>query len=75
MSDRTISVSKRSPIPTVVPNWPIIRKSLKTKEDMVNANTRPAEVTTAPVPPMARMIPVLMPAPISSLNRETSNRL
>ena len=30
---------------------------------------------TVPVLPMDRMIPVLMPAPISSLNRDTSSRL
>ena len=42
---------------------------------MVNAKTRPAEVTTAPVPPIDRMMPVLMPAPISSLKRDTSSRL
>ena len=42
---------------------------------MVNANTRPAEVTTEPLPAIDRMIPVLSPAWISSLNRATSNRL
>ncbi|SKW97365.1 Uncharacterised protein [Mycobacteroides abscessus subsp. massiliense] len=42
---------------------------------MVNANTKPAEVTTLPVPPMARIIPVLIPAPSSSFIRETNNRL
>ncbi|CDO08306.1 hypothetical protein BN977_03865 [Mycolicibacterium cosmeticum] len=42
---------------------------------MVNANTRPAEVTTDPVPPMDRMMPVFSPAWISSLNRDTNNRL
>ena len=42
---------------------------------MVKANTRPAEVTTEPVPTMARMMPVFNPAWISSLTRETSSRL
>ena len=42
---------------------------------MVNANTRPAEVTTEPVPAIDRMMPVLSPAWISSLNRDTSSRL
>ncbi len=41
-------------------------KSLAAMDIMVNANTRPAAVTTPPVLPMDRMIPVLSPAPISS---------
>ena len=45
------------------------------KEDMVAANTKPAAVTTPPVPAIARMVPVLSPACISSLNREISSRL
>jgi len=32
-------------------------------------------VTTEPLPAMDRMMPVLMPAWISSLNRDTSSRL
>ena len=42
---------------------------------MVAANTRPADVTTPPVPAIDRMMPVLRPAWISSLNRDTSSRL
>ena len=42
---------------------------------IVAANTRPAAVTTAPEPAIARMMPVLRPAWISSLNRETNSRL
>ena len=42
---------------------------------MVKANTRPAFVTTLPVPPIARMMPVFIPAPISSFIRDTSSRL
>ena len=42
---------------------------------MVAANTRPAAVTTPPVPAIARMMPVFRPAPISSLNRDISSRL
>ena len=42
---------------------------------IVNAKTKPADVTTEPVPPIDRMIPVLTPAWISSLNLDTNNRL
>ena len=58
----------------VVPTWPIIRKSLNTIEAIVKANTRPAFVTTLPVPPIARMIPVFIPAAISSFIRDTSSK-
>ena len=61
INDRTINVSKSRPKPMVVPIWPRARRSLNMNEDMVNANTRPAVVTT-PVPAMARMMPVLSPA-------------
>jgi hypothetical protein len=57
INDRTINVSKSRPKPMVVPIWPSARRSLNMNEDMVNANTRPAVVTT-PVPAMARMMPV-----------------
>ena len=40
----------------------MIRKSLTTIAIMVKANTRPAFVTTLPVPPIARMMPVFIPA-------------
>jgi hypothetical protein len=75
MNERTTSVSNSRPGPIVVPTWPMIRRSLTTMEPMVNANSRPADVTTLPVPPMARMMPVFSPAPISSLNPDTSSRL
>ncbi|SHV00266.1 Uncharacterised protein [Mycobacteroides abscessus subsp. abscessus] len=42
---------------------------------MVKPKMRPAVVTTLPVPTMERMMPVLIPARSSSLNRATSNRL
>ena len=42
---------------------------------IVNANTSPAFVTTLPVPPIERMMPVFRPAWISCLNRETNSRL
>ena len=44
-------------------------------EIMVNANTIPAAVTTDPLPPIARMMPVLIPAGSSSFIRATSSRL
>ncbi|COW49460.1 Uncharacterised protein [Mycobacterium tuberculosis] len=75
MNDRTTRVSKSRPSPMVVPTCPITRSSLTAMDAMVNANTRPADVTTAPVPAIARMIPVFNPAPTSSLNRDTKRRL
>ena len=75
MNERTTKVSNSKPRPMVVPTWPIIRKSLTTIEAIVKANTRPAFVTTLPVPPIARMIPVFIPAAISSFIRDTNNRL
>ncbi len=75
ISDRTISVSSSSPMPMVMPPWPTLSRSPEIIEPMVKANTRPAAVTTVPVLPIDRMMPVLMPAPISSLNRDTSSRL
>ena len=42
---------------------------------IVAENTRPAAVTTRPVPAMDRMMPVFRPACISSLNRETKSKL
>ncbi|SKX94581.1 Uncharacterised protein [Mycobacteroides abscessus subsp. massiliense] len=59
----------------VVPIWPSTRRSLKMKDDIVTAKTKPAAVTTPPVPAMARMIPVFRPAPVSSLNRDISSKL
>ena len=59
----------------VEPTCPITIMSLTSMPSMVKANTKPAAVTTDPVPAMDRMIPVLMPAPISSFIRDTSSRL
>lgn len=75
MSDRTTKVSNNRPMPIVVPNWPIARRSLVIIVPMVTANTTPAAVTTGPVTPMPRMSPVFRPAPISSSIRDTSIRL
>ena len=75
MNERITSVSNSKPRPIVVPTCPATTRSLTIIVIMVNANTSPADVTTAPVPAIDRMIPVLMPAWISSLNRETNNRL
>ena len=60
-SERTISVSSRSPIAMVEPICATTVSSLPSIAAMVNANTRPADVTTPPVPAMDRMIPVLRP--------------
>ena len=60
---------------TVVPTWPMVLRSLVSIASMVNANTRPADVTTPPVLPSARIRPVCNPAPISSLTRAISSRL
>ena len=49
--------------------------SLTAIDIMVNANTNPAEVTTDPVPPIARMMPVFSPAWISSFSLATNSRL
>ena len=53
----------------------MVRRSLTTSEAMVKANTRPAVVTTLPVPPIARMMPVFNPPGISSFSRDTNSRL
>ena len=50
----------------VVPTWAKIFNSLNPIAAIVIAKTRPAEVTTEPVPAMERMIPVRRPAWISS---------
>ena len=75
MNDRTTSVSSSRPMQTVDPIWPMVRRSLESMASMVNANTRPADVTTPPVLPSARINPVLRPAWISSLSLATSSRL
>ena len=61
-NERTISVSSSRPMLTVEPNWPIALSSLVSIASMVNANTKPADVTTPPVLPSARMRPVCNPA-------------
>jgi hypothetical protein len=55
--------------------WPSTTRSLYTNDAMVKANTKPAAVTTPPVPAIARMMPVFKPAPISSLKRDINSRL
>ncbi len=75
MNERTIRVSNSRPNAMVVPTCPTVRSSLIAMELRVNAKTSPADVTTAPVPAIARMIPVLKPALISSLNRDTRSKL
>ena len=75
MNDRTIRVSNNRPMPIVEPICGHHVRSLNIIAAMVNANTRPADVTTAPVPAIERMMPVFIPAWISSLNRDTSSRL
>ena len=75
MNERITRVSNSRPSAMVLPTWPATRRSLTSIEAMVKAKTRPAEVTTAPVPAIERMIPVLMPAWISSLNLDTSSKL
>ena len=75
MKARITRVSNSRPIPIVVPTCASTFRSLMPNDIMVKANTRPAAVTTDPLPPIARMIPVLMPAGSSSLSRATSSRL
>ena len=75
MNARTTKVSNSRPIAIVDPSWPMVTRSLTTIDAIVSANTTPATVTTLPVPPIERMIPVLIPAGISSLNRDTNSRL
>ena len=53
INDRTISVSNSRPSAIVVPIWPSTRRSLKMNDAIVNANTRPAAVTTEPLPAIA----------------------
>ena len=75
MKDLITRVSNNRPMAIVEPTCARTLSSPKTMVAMVSANTRPADVTTEPVPPMERMMPVFNPAGISSLNRETSSRL
>ena len=75
MNARITKVSNNRPIPMVVPICATTTMALTDIDIMVNANTRPAAVTTDPLPPMARIIPVLMPAGISSFIRATNSKL
>lgn len=59
----------------VVPTCPMTVRSLTAMEIIVNAKTKPAAVTTDPVPAMDRMMPVFRPAWSSSFIRETRSRL
>lgn len=75
MNARITKVSNSKPIPIVVPTWATTVSALTDIEIMVNAKTSPAAVTTEPLPPIARMIPVLIPAGSSSFRRATNSRL
>ncbi len=75
MNDRTIRVSNSSPSAIVRADLRHDFRSLNTNDAIVAANTRPADVTTDPVPAIARMMPVFSPRWSSSLNRDTSSRL
>src|ERR1700730_2019140 len=74
-NDRTISVSSSRPMQTVEPTWPIVLRSLVSIASIVNASTKPDDVTTPPVLPRARIRPVFNPACVSSLTRAISRRL
>jgi hypothetical protein len=75
MNKRTTSVSNSRPIMIVVPNWPTMRRSLVTIEPMVNANTRPAVVTTRAGAAHRADDYGFEAGSDSSWNRETSSRL
>lgn len=51
----TTKVSSSKPIATVVPYMPIALRSEKNMMPMVAAKTMPAEVTTPPLPAIARI--------------------
>src|SRR5262249_54856169 len=74
-SARTTSVSSTSPTAMVVPICAMLSTLLPSSASMVIPKTMPAVVTTPPVPPKARMMPVLSPAAASCLIRSASNRL
>jgi hypothetical protein len=57
MKARITNVSNNRPNPVVVPIWAITTMALAAIDIMVNANTRPAAVTTDPLPPVARVFP------------------
>ncbi len=61
-SARTTRVSIKSPTAMVVPIWAMLSTLLPSSASMVSPKTMPAVVTTPPVPPNARTMPVLMPA-------------
>ena len=62
MKDRITRVSNNKPRPMVVPTWARIFNSMNAMAAIVTAKTIPADVTTEPLPPIARMMPVLSPA-------------
>jgi hypothetical protein len=51
MKARITNVSNNRPNPVVVPIWATTTMALAAIDIMVNANTRPAAVTTDPLPP------------------------
>ena len=75
MNARTTRVSNKSPTAMVVPIWAMLSTLLLSNASMVSPKTMPATVTTPPVPPKARMMPVLRPAAASCLMRNASSRL
>ena len=74
MKARTIRVSKSRPRPIVVPICPRIWRSLKMNAAIVAAN-KPGRGHDGTRAAIARMMPVLIPASSSSLNREINSKL
>ena len=62
------------PMPIVMPPWADVEQVAGNHRAQKREHQSPA-VTTVPKAPIDRMIPVLIPAPISSLNRDTSSRV
>ncbi len=60
MNDRTINVSNKAQTDGGA-HLSITRRSLTAMDAMVTANTSPPLVTTLPVPPIDRMMPVFSP--------------
>ncbi len=75
MKARTIRVSKSRPTAMVVPIWAMLSTLLVSRASMVRPKTIPAVVTTPPVPPNARMMPVLRPAGASSLTAQREQQV
>ena len=65
-SNRTTSMSNINPMQIVKPACPMLMTSLDSSASMVKAKTKAAVNTTPPELPIARIRPVLTPAPISS---------